>query len=129
MAPASARAWTTLIAAFGCLITVLAPFAHSPLIALIPISLSYFAILAGSVNIYAIPLDLWGGERAGIALAALGCAYGLLQTLVSPLIGWLVDHFGFTPVCWMVALGPACAYLLVKRSAAAQTAPQPALVK
>jgi ACS family hexuronate transporter-like MFS transporter len=126
---AQARAWATLISAFGCLITILAPFAATPLIALVPISLSYFAILGGSVNIYAIPLDLWGGERAGIAIAALGCAYGLLQTVVSPVIGWLVDHFGFAPVCWMVALGPALAYLLVKRSVAAPAVREPALVK
>ena len=129
MPPASARAWATLIAAFGCLVTVLAPFAPTPLIALIPISLSNFAILAGSVNIYAMPLDLWGGERAGFALAALGCAYGLLQTVVSPVIGWLVDHIGFTPVCWMVALGPPLAYLLVRQSAVPRATPEPALVK
>jgi nitrate/nitrite transporter NarK len=128
MQPAGARAWATLIAAFGCLITVLAPFSPTPLIALLPISLSYFAILAGSCNIYAIPLDLWGGERAGVAIAALGAAYGLLQTVISPVIGWLVDHFGFTPVCWMVALGPIAAYLLVRQSVAAAK-PEPALVK
>lgn len=128
MAPAGARVYATLLAALGCLITVLAPLSPTPLIALVPISLSYFAITAGSCNIYAIPLDLWGGERAGIALAALGAAYGLLQTVISPVIGWLVDHVGFAPVCWMVAAGPVLAYLLLRQSVVT-VEPEPALVK
>jgi hypothetical protein len=35
--------------------------------------------------------------------------------LVSLLIGWLVDHFGFTPVCWLVALPPFAGWLLLRR--------------
>jgi ACS family hexuronate transporter-like MFS transporter len=128
MAPAQARIYAALLAACGCLITVLAPLSPTPLLALIPISLSYFAITAGSCNIYAIPLDLWGGERAGIAIAGLSGAYGLLQTVISPVIGWLVDHFGFAPVCWMVAAGPILAYLLLRQSVVT-VEPEPALVK
>jgi hypothetical protein len=128
MSTVNARVWATLISAFGCLVTVLAPMASTPLLALAPISLSYFAILAGSCNIYAIPLDIWGGERAGQAIAALGFAYGLLQTVVSPGIGWMVDHFGFAPVCWVVACGPIFAWLLL-RNGVATNAPTPALVK
>ncbi len=116
MKPVDARVYGMLISAFGCFVTVLAPFAPTPLLALLPISLSYFAIVAGSCNVYAIPLDIWGGERAGLALASLGFAYGLLQTVVSPLIGWLVDNFGFTPVCWLVAVPPILAWLLLKRT-------------
>jgi len=82
--------------------------------ALLPVSLSYFAIVAGSVNIYTIPLDIWGGEHAGTAIAALGFAYGLMQTVISPLIGYLVDHFGFAPVCWLVALPPLAGWLLLR---------------
>ena len=42
-------------------------------------------------------------------------AYGLLQTGISPLIGSLVDHFGFTPVCWLVALPPLGGWLLLRK--------------
>lgn len=112
--PAEARIGACRIAAIGCLVTILAPLAGTPLLAVVPISLSYFAILAGSTNIYAIPLDLWGGERAGLAIASLGFAYGLLQTAISPAIGWMVDHFGFREVCWLVALTPAIALLLLR---------------
>jgi ACS family hexuronate transporter-like MFS transporter len=127
--PVQARIYATLISALGCLVTVLVPFSPTPLWAMLPISASYFAIIAGSCNIYAMPLDIWGGERAGTALAALGFAYGLLQTVISPLIGWLVDHFGFTPVCWLVALPPFFAWLLLRLTAVTEPIPAAALVK
>jgi ACS family hexuronate transporter-like MFS transporter len=128
MPPVEARVYGTLLSAIGCFITVLVPFAPTPLWALLPISASYFAIVAGSCNIYAIPLDIWGGERAGLAIASLGFAYGLLQTVVSPLIGWLVDHVGFGPVCWLVAVPPIAAWLLLRQTLVDET-PAPALVK
>ncbi len=120
-----ARVAAVYLSAFLCLVTILTPFCPTPLIALIPISLSYFAIVAGSVNIYTIPLDIWGGEHAGTAISALGFAYGLMQFGVSPLIGYLVDHFGFTPVCWLVALPPFAGWLLLKTIVVRE----PALVK
>jgi ACS family hexuronate transporter-like MFS transporter len=101
---------------FATFVSVLVPFCNGPLWALLPVSLSYFAIVAGSVNIYTIPLDLWGGEFAGTAIAALGFAYGLMQTAISPLIGFLVDHFGFAPVCWLVAVPPLMAWLLLRKT-------------
>lgn len=119
--PVEARVFATFVSAIACLVSVLAPFCPTPLWALLPISMSYFAIVAGSVNIYTIPLDVWGGERAGTAIASLGFAYGLMQTAISPLIGWIVDHFGFTPVCWLVALAPFAAWLILRKST-----PQPA---
>jgi len=110
-----ARVFATQVSAGLCLVSALAPFCPTPLWALLPISLSYFAIVAGSVNIYTIPLDIWGGERAGTAIAALGFAYGIMQTAISPLIGFLVDHFGFAPVCWLVALPPFAAWFLISK--------------
>jgi len=113
--PVSARVSVLFFGAVGCLTTLLAPFCPTPLTVLAPICISYFALLAGSVNIYTIPLDIWGGERAGTALSVLGFAYGLMQVVVSLLIGELVDHFGFTPVCWLVALPPFAGWLLLRR--------------
>jgi ACS family hexuronate transporter-like MFS transporter len=79
------------------------------------IACSYFSVTAGSVNLYTIPLDIWGGEHAGSAISALVFAYGLLQAGVSPLIGGLVDRFGFAPVCWMAALPPFAGWLMLRR--------------
>lgn len=111
-----ARLYAVFASAVVCLVSMPVPLCPTPLLALLPVSMSYFAIVAGSVNIYTIPLDIWGGERAGTAIAALGFAYGLMQTAISPLIGWLVDHFGFAPVCILVALPPLAAWLLLTRA-------------
>lgn len=76
------------------------------------ISISFFFALAGSVNIYALPIDLFGPAKTGLAIAALTCAFGILQTFISPLIGFLSDHRLYTQVVWMVTL-PLLASALV----------------
>ena len=114
MANVPARVRGTLISAIGCLVTLLVPFCPTPLWAAAAISASYFWATAGSVNLYTIPLDIWGGEHAGVAISALVFAYGLLQTAISPVIGSLVDRVGFTPVCWLVALPPLAGWLLLR---------------
>jgi MFS transporter, ACS family, hexuronate transporter len=112
--PVDARVLGTLVSAVGCLMTVLVPLSPTPLWAMAAISASYFWVTAGSVNLYTIPVDIWGGERAGTAISALVFSYGLLQTVISPVIGSLVDHFGFTPVCWLVALPPLAGWLSLR---------------
>lgn len=114
MEPVAARARVVLFSALGCLVTLAIPFAPSSLAATILIGASYFATLAGTVNVYTIPLDLFGAEGAATATAVLVSAYGLLQIFLSPLIGRLVDHHGFTPVCVMVAFPPLLGYLLLR---------------
>jgi predicted MFS family arabinose efflux permease len=68
------------------------------------ISLSFFFALSVSVNIYALPIDLFGPERAGLGIAALTCAFGVMQSFISPLIGFLSDHKLYTDVVWMATL-------------------------
>jgi MFS transporter, ACS family, hexuronate transporter len=114
MLPVQARVRAALVSAIGCLVTVLVPLSPTPLWAMLAISASYFWVTAGSTNLYTIPLDIWGGLHAGTAISALVFAYGLLQTVISPVIGSLVDHFGFTPVCWLVALPPFAGWLLLR---------------
>jgi ACS family hexuronate transporter-like MFS transporter len=111
-----ARVFAILVSALGCLVTLLTPLSPSPLWATMAIAGSYFWATAGSVNLYTIPIDIWGGERAGTAISALVFAYGLLQTGISPVIGGLVDHFGFTPVCWLVALPPFAGWVLLRKT-------------
>ena len=56
------------------------------------------------MNIYALPIDIYGAGRSGVAIAALTCAFALLQTVLSPLIGYLADHHLYTQVLWLVTL-------------------------
>jgi predicted MFS family arabinose efflux permease len=109
-----ARLRVILISAVGVLATLLLPLTHSPEWAMAVISVSYFWTLAGSVNIYVIPVDLFGPERAGFAISALVFAYGLLQFGVSPVIGHFADAHRWTTVVWMLSLPPLVAWGLLR---------------
>jgi ACS family hexuronate transporter-like MFS transporter len=113
-ADAQARVFGAFVSAIGCLVTLVVPQCPTPVSAMLAISASYFWATAGSVNLYTIPVDIWGGERAGAAIAALVFAYGLLQTAISPVIGTIVDHYGYAPACWLVALPPLGGWWLLR---------------
>jgi hypothetical protein len=81
---------------------LLLPFAPDAAWATAVISLSFFFALAGSVNIYALPIDIFGAGRSGLAIAALTCAFGILQTVISPIIGFLGDRQLYNEVLWIV---------------------------
>ncbi|MCU1258305.1 MAG: major facilitator superfamily 1 [Bryobacterales bacterium] len=108
------RLQVILLSAVGGLAVLLVPAAHDPRWATAAISASYFFCLAGSVNIYTLPLDWYGPERAGTAVSALVLAYGLLQFVISPLIGWTVKTTGYGPVFWAVAFPPLLAWVILK---------------
>jgi ACS family hexuronate transporter-like MFS transporter len=112
-----ARVSATAVSAVGCLVTLLAPICPSAFWATLVVAASYFWTTAGSVNLYTMPVDIWGGERAGTAISALVFSYGLLQMVVSPVVGWIVDGWGFAPVCWLVALPPLGGWWLLRRVA------------
>lgn len=109
-----ARLNVILLSAIGGLTVLLVPLAHDPRWATAAISASYFFCLAGSVNIYTLPVDWYGPERAGQAVSSLVFAYGLLQFAISPLIGWSAKTVGYGPVCWAVAFPPLLAWLLLR---------------
>jgi ACS family hexuronate transporter-like MFS transporter len=113
-APATARISAVLISAIGALIILALPFCGSPLVATAVISASFFWATAGSVNVYTIPVDIWGGARAGTAISALVFGYGILQAVISPLIGSIVDHLGYAPAFWLVGLTPLAAWWLLR---------------
>jgi len=87
-------------------ITAVIPYLHSASLAIGAVALSLFACqgVIGSLNV--IPLDLFGPGRAAFSISLLACAFSLMQTFVSPLIGASVDHFGFSAVCTAVAALP-----------------------
>jgi ACS family hexuronate transporter-like MFS transporter len=113
--PVAARRRAVWVSALGGLLTLLLPFAPDAAWATFFISVSFFFILAGSVNIYAIPIDLFGPERSGLAISTLVFAYGLFQTVSSPIIGYLADHHLYTVVVWSVAIPPILGALLLSR--------------
>lgn len=102
--PVRARLRAVWVSALCSLVTLLLPFAANARWATALISASFFFALAGSVNIYALPIDIYGAKRSGMALAALTCSFGLLTTVISPIIGYLSDHRLYAEVVWMVTL-------------------------
>ena len=102
--PVSARRRAVWVSAVGALLTLLLPLAPDALWATALISISFFFALAGSVNIYALPIDIYGAGRSGVAIAALTCAFGILQTVISPVIGYLSDHKLYTEVVWIATV-------------------------
>lgn len=102
--PVLARRRAIFYSAAGFLLTLLLPFAPGPAWATSIISVSFFFSLSGSVNIYALPIDLFGPARSGLAIAALTCSFGILQTAISPVIGFLGDHVLYKEVIWLVTI-------------------------
>jgi ACS family hexuronate transporter-like MFS transporter len=100
----TARRRAIWISAFGAMSTLALPLATSPTAATALISMSVFFVLAGSVNIYALPLDVFGPRHAGVSIAALTFAYGLLQTVISPLIGRLGDQGMYSQAVWLLTI-------------------------
>jgi MFS transporter, ACS family, hexuronate transporter len=112
--PVPARLRVILISAIGVLATLFLPLAPNATWAIVIISVSFFWTLAGSVNIYVIPVDLFGPERAGFAISALVFAFGLLQFVVSPIIGHFAKADQWTTVVWMLSLPPLFAWALLR---------------
>ncbi len=102
----AARRRAIFVSAGGLLVTLLLPLMPDARWATAIIAISFLFALAGSVNLYAIPIDLYGPEKSGMAISALTFAYGLLQTVISPLIGWLADRHLYVQVVWAVTLLP-----------------------
>jgi len=115
-----ARFRVCVAAAAISLATAAIPLAPSAAWASAGISLSIFAVSAFSVNMYSMPLDAFGGDRAAFAVSILVASYGAVQALVSPAFGRVIDSYGYAPLAIAAALMPlaACAVLRASRAAA-----------
>jgi ACS family hexuronate transporter-like MFS transporter len=96
--------------------TAAVPLMPTVALAAAAISLSFFFTMALSVAVYALPLDLFGPARAGFSIAALTCALGLMQVVLLPLIGVMVDRGGFNAVCIGLAFTPLIGYGILRYS-------------
>ncbi|MEP6539647.1 MAG: MFS transporter [Bryobacteraceae bacterium] len=111
-----ARLRISLGAAVFVLSTAAAPLLPSPALATTAISLSLFAVTCLSVNYYTIPLDLFGPSRAAFSVAALTGSFGLMQAILSPLIGKWSTVFGWSTVCFSLAALPLLSVGVLKLS-------------
>ena len=118
VAAPAARFRVCMAASVIFLFTLAIPWAPSPAWTSAGISLSILAVAAFSVNMYTLPLDVFGAAPAGFAIAALVSSYGLISAVIAPIVGTVIDHHGYTPVIAVVTFTPlaACAVLWFTRS-------------
>jgi ACS family hexuronate transporter-like MFS transporter len=117
-----ARLRTIFLGSFVLLGGAAVPWMPTPEWAVVFICLSFFACVASSVNIYALPLDLFGARHAGFAVSGLTSVYGLLQGAFSSAVGRVVDRYGFAPVCLVVAVLPMMSWLVLHLALRRRTA-------
>src|SRR5204862_2294755 len=110
-----ARLKVCWISAVAILLTAAVPFMPTDELAAGAMSFSFLWTLALSVNVYPLPVDLWGPGRAGLGVAALTAAFGFMQAIVSPVIGFLVDRVGFGPVCVVFSVLPLAGVAILQR--------------
>jgi ACS family hexuronate transporter-like MFS transporter len=109
-----ARLRIATFAAVCALTTGLASIAPGAGLATAAICVSNAAILCLSVNYYALPLDMFGASRAAFATSMLTGVYGLMQTLISPIIARWSESIGWEPVCFGMAALPVISSLLLR---------------
>lgn len=102
------------IAAAFIVLTATIPLAKSPAWAAIAISVTMFWAMSLQINVHILPVDIFGPERAGLSVSILACSYGVMQMFVSPVIGWTVDHLGFSTVCWALSVLPLAGVWILK---------------
>jgi ACS family hexuronate transporter-like MFS transporter len=103
--------WTAGVLLLG---TAAVPLMPSALLAAAAISASFFFCLSISTNLYAMPIDFFGVERAAFSVSILTCSYGLMQTFLSPLIGLMVDRLGFPMVCVALSALPLAGIAILR---------------
>lgn len=110
-----ARMRAVWLGCIGMLLTAVVPFASSALIASALMAISYFCGTVFTVNLYSMPLEVFGRERAAFAISSLTSAYGLMQAIMSVTAGSIIDLYGFKLVCMVIAVLPLCAAFLLSR--------------
>jgi ACS family hexuronate transporter-like MFS transporter len=123
--PVEARARVCLVCAVIGVAAALIPFAPTALWSAAGISVSILAVSAFSVNLYTMPLDVYGGSQAAFAISLLVCAYGAMQAVISPALGAIIDRFGYGPVCGIASVTPLVAYAVLQITEAARVPAAP----
>jgi ACS family hexuronate transporter-like MFS transporter len=112
--PVEARLRACFVSAVALLGTAAVPLMPSAAWAIALICFSALWSSSMSVNLYTMPLDVYGAARAAFAVSMLTGAYGAMQAGFSPLAGRLIDHYGFQPVCLLVAALPLGGYAALR---------------
>jgi ACS family hexuronate transporter-like MFS transporter len=81
-----------------------AVFVESPYVAVLLVSAALFAIQVKSSALFAVPMDLFPSRDVASVWGLSGAAGSLAAAFAQPFIGWLIDHYSYTPVFAIVSL-------------------------
>jgi ACS family hexuronate transporter-like MFS transporter len=96
------------------LVTAAVPFAPTASLAAVAVGISFFASSCIWSGTHLMPLDLYGVGRAAFTYSILECAVTLLNTLISPAVGFMADHVGFKPLCILMAIPPILGLVILE---------------
>lgn len=108
----SARFRACFVSSILSLVAIAIPYAPTVGWAAVAVSVSFLAAAAFSVNLYSLPIDIFGGAHAGFAISMLTSTAGA-AALVSPYFGRLIDLHGYAPVTTIAAVTPIAASALL----------------
>jgi ACS family hexuronate transporter-like MFS transporter len=85
-------------------------YCHRPASALAVISVVVFAYSAWAANVLTLPGDTFPSRMVASVTGASGTAAGLGGMLTTLLTGYVVDHYSYGPVFWVLACLPLLAF-------------------
>lgn len=86
--------------------SAMVPFMPTTTLAAVLIGMSFLCLQSLLANVHVILVDLFAAPRAAFTNSLSTSAAYLLQAIISPLIGIIIDRFGFAPVCIAVSVLP-----------------------
>jgi ACS family hexuronate transporter-like MFS transporter len=112
----------TIMGAAACLMAfgVVIIYVHGTAISLAIISVVVFAYSAWAANVLTLPADLFPIGAVATVVGASGTGAGLGGMLTTLIFGYVIEHYSYTPVFWMIAVMPFIAFtcsLLAGRNA------------
>ncbi len=84
-------------------VSLLALRAESAVAALLWIGVGMFGIQVKSSSLFTVPADIFKPRDIGLAWGLSGAAGSYGGSLFTPLVGYLVTHYSYTPVFWIVS--------------------------
>jgi MFS transporter, ACS family, hexuronate transporter len=81
-----------------------AVFVDSPVLAVLLVAGALFAIQVKASSLFAVPADLFPSSDVASVWGLTGAAGSLAAAFAQPLIGWIIDHYSYTPVFVIVSM-------------------------
>jgi ACS family hexuronate transporter-like MFS transporter len=110
-----ARRLSLAVCAFCMPVAALCAFAQSPVLTIALVSLATAGHQGWSANLYSTTSDIFPRETVASVTGIGGCAGGAGGFLFSAIIpGFVVSHFGYTPMFVLMGSLHVCAMLMIK---------------